>query len=78
MITDLSVGNIPVFGYVSRKIILSYVPENQKIHLLDGLRDRLNIINRNIQNTQRIFKEDSSTITYDNRLRRIRRIWIFI
>ncbi|CAB4416018.1 unnamed protein product [Rhizophagus irregularis] len=60
MITDLSVGNIPVLGYVSRKIILSYVPENQKIHLLDGLRDRLNIINRNIQNTQRIFKEDSN------------------
>ncbi|CAB4401353.1 unnamed protein product [Rhizophagus irregularis] len=51
MITDLSVGNIPVLGYVSH-----------------GLRDRLNIINRNIQNTQRIFKEDSSTITYDNRL----------
>lgn len=25
--------NIPVLGYVSRKIILSYVPENQEIHL---------------------------------------------
>uniref|UniRef100_U9T2F2 Uncharacterized protein n=1 Tax=Rhizophagus irregularis (strain DAOM 181602 / DAOM 197198 / MUCL 43194) TaxID=747089 RepID=U9T2F2_RHIID len=34
LLLDLSVGNIPVLGYVSRKIILSYVPENQKIHLL--------------------------------------------